>query len=309
MTVAGSIFGSAHVADAQISQRSNSQSGEVLPAADEAIRALDSLNLLATDSLLSDRALTAPEVDKQARLGGEKNSALASETLSESDGLSISTPQGEVGMTPANLGKGRRVDSGVMLFPDEHANVVMTSSQDASAAAGYVVIPGADSPTEYRFSFTANNAPAELELTSRGGVLIKDEEGNVLNSVAPPWARGSDGADVETWYEVDGDELVQHVQHAGASYPVVADPSLECDAALCTLLYSRSDTQRLANESNFAAAVLSAACGSAAWACGLAAGVAIDAANRADNEGKCVGIRHLHYVAAASFPVVEPCRE
>lgn len=78
-----------------------------------------------------------------------------------------------------------------------------------------------------------------------------------MNTISPPWAIDADDRPVDTWYEVDGNVLVQHVHHEGAAYPVVA----------------------------------------------------IDAANRANNEGKCVGIRHFHYVPVASFPVIEPCKE
>lgn len=123
-----------------------------------------------------------PEVGEQPRFGGEENVVPASETLSESDGLSVSTPQGEVGVVPVTAGSGTRVDSGVMLFPDERTNTVMTSSHDTVAAAGYMVIPGADAPTQYRFSLTANNALAELELTGRGGVLIQPLKHSASNN-------------------------------------------------------------------------------------------------------------------------------
>jgi hypothetical protein len=43
---------------------------------------------------------------------------------------------------------------------------------------------------------------------------------------APPWAWDADGRDVPTRYIVEGDTIVQEVDHAGGdyAYPIVADP-------------------------------------------------------------------------------------
>jgi hypothetical protein len=299
-------------APAEASPRSLSESSAASTAEDSRI----ALNALAERDLLAS-GVTGPEAgivaDESAPSGegihSEGARDLASEELDDVDGLTVSTSQGSLSLAPVTESTGEEVQPGVLLYEGEHADYVLTSSEKTAAAAGYVVVKGAEAPEEYRFAVTAAGADAHLELTSSGGITVSDSLGNVVNTIAEPWAVDADGAPVDTWYEIDGAVVVQHVQHAGASYPVVADPSLECDAAFCTFLLSRSDTHRLASQSGAVTVVLAFICGGASWACELGAAVAIDAANRAEDEGKCVGIRHLHYVAVASFPVSEPCKE
>jgi hypothetical protein len=279
-------------------------------AASTALDALDERDLLASGvaepeaDFVADESAPSPE-----GIDSEGGWDLASEELDDVDGLTVSTPQGSLSLAPVTESSGEEVQPGVLLYEGEHADYVLTSSDKTAAAAGYVVVKGAEAPEEYRFAVTAAGADAHLELTSSGGITVSDSLGNVVNTIAEPWAVDAEGAPVDTWYEVDGAVVVQHVQHAGATYPVVADPSLECDAAFCTLLYSRAETQRIASESSFPVGVATAACGTVGWACGLGLAAALDAANRANNEGKCFGIRHFHYVAVAFFPVVEPCKE
>ncbi|QHC58529.1 hypothetical protein [Rathayibacter sp. VKM Ac-2760] len=241
--------------------------------------------------------------------GAEPAAAPASEQLDALDGLTVTTPRGSLSLAPVTEAVGTEVQPGVLLYEGEHADYVLTSSDDAAAAAGYAVIKGAEAPEEYRFEVTASGAAAHLALTDAGAVTVSDSLGDVVNTIAAPWAIDAEGAPVDTWYEIDGSTVLQHLRHQGAAYPVVADPSVECDAAFCTLLLSRSDTHRLASDSGAVTVVLAFLCGGASWACELGAAVAIDAANRAEDEGKCVGVRHLHYVAVASFPVSEPCKE
>lgn len=55
-----------------------------------------------------------------------------------------------------------------------------------------------------------------------GAVVVTDSEGGVIGAFGSPWAVGASGADIETSFTVEGDELVQLVQlvqHAGAQYP------------------------------------------------------------------------------------------
>ncbi|WP_133962536.1 hypothetical protein [Rathayibacter sp. PhB151] len=299
-------------APAEASPRSLSESSAASTAEDgrDALNALDERDLLASGVTGPEAGIVADEsVPSGEGIHSEGGRDLASEELDDVDGLTVSTPQGSLSLAPVTESTGEEVQPGVLLYEGEHADYVLTSSEKTAAAAGYVVVKGAAAPEEYRFAVTAAGADAHLELTSSGGITVSDSLGNVVNTIAEPWAVDADGAPVDTWYEIDGAVVVQHVQHAGATYPVVADPSLECDAAFCTLLYSRAETQRIASESSFPVAVATAACGTVGWACGLGLAAALDTANRANNAGKCFGIRHFHYVAVAFFPVVEPCKE
>lgn len=63
-------------------------------------------------------------------------------------------------------------------------------------------------------------------------VVIKDAAGNFEGIFIPPWAKDSAGKKIPTHYEVEGNTLVQVVDHksmANVSYPIVADPWLGRD--------------------------------------------------------------------------------
>lgn len=58
-----------------------------------------------------------------------------------------------------------------------------------------------------------------------GSLLFLDAAGEEAGFISMPWAIDSDGKEVPTSYSVEGTTLVQTVDHEGASYPVLADPS------------------------------------------------------------------------------------
>lgn len=61
-----------------------------------------------------------------------------------------------------------------------------------------------------------------------GSILIMDGNDSIIGAIATPWAKDSDGNDIETYYEIKGSCIVQHVKHIGenATYPIVADPTM-----------------------------------------------------------------------------------
>ena len=44
--------------------------------------------------------------------------------------------------------------------------------------------------------------------------------------ITEPWAVDADGEAVRTAYKLSGNAIVQTIQHSGAAYPVVADPTV-----------------------------------------------------------------------------------
>jgi hypothetical protein len=70
-------------------------------------------------------------------------------------------------------------------------------------------------------------------------------------TLAAPWARDSNGREVETRYELDGTDILQVVDHreTAVAYPVVADPGVDLDPGWVTLkaTYSRDITNRVAS--------------------------------------------------------------
>lgn len=59
-----------------------------------------------------------------------------------------------------------------------------------------------------------------------GSILIMKDEDTIIGAIGIPWAKDADGNEIETYYEISGDKIIQHVKHLGndVKYPVVADP-------------------------------------------------------------------------------------
>ena len=59
-----------------------------------------------------------------------------------------------------------------------------------------------------------------------GSILIMRDADTIIGAIGIPWAKDADGNEVETYYEINGDKIIQHVKHIGRNvkYPIVADP-------------------------------------------------------------------------------------
>lgn len=67
---------------------------------------------------------------------------------------------------------------------------------------------------------------ASYEGEKDGSVEIVDKEGVPFCAIGIPWAKDSKGNDIDTYYEIKGNQLIQVVNHKNceANYPIVADP-------------------------------------------------------------------------------------
>jgi len=85
------------------------------------------------------------------------------------------------------------------------------------------VINDAGAPSAYSYEFGEGVYPVVL---ADGSAVLQDRADEIVGVVATPWAVDAQGTPVNTYFEIDGRALVQVVVHAGAAYPVVADPSV-----------------------------------------------------------------------------------
>lgn len=90
------------------------------------------------------------------------------------------------------------------------------------------VLSDADAPSRFEYPV---DVPAGGSIVTQddGGITVLDAAGLPRGGFAAPWARDASGATVSTHYEISGSTVVQVVDHAGAAYPVVADPWLWID--------------------------------------------------------------------------------
>lgn len=104
------------------------------------------------------------------------------------------------------------------------------------------VIKGPDAPKDTRYtlnlpagthleeaspSYDADSArPEDDSDVPMTGYVIVGADDAVLGEIEAPWAKDANGKSVPTHYTLDGNQLTQTVDHAGAAYPVVADPTV-----------------------------------------------------------------------------------
>jgi len=140
--------------------------------------------------------------------------------LTTSDGASL-----EVGVPFAEQAEqGVDVGTGAVAYDNANGSITVPVGKTDGSVQITTVIEGPEAPSVYEYTF---DSALDLDLFDDGSVVITDVDGAFQGGVAPPWAYDATGAAVDTWYEVNGSSLVQHVAHgAGDAYPVVADPWL-----------------------------------------------------------------------------------
>lgn len=185
--------------------------------------------------------------------------------------------------------------SGAAIIKDESNHFgFVTGLSAAGTNASFVVINDSDAPSAYQFTIEKPGEDLILSENSDGSLLIADSAGAFVNVLNAPWARDANGVSLPTSYEVDGNVVTQHVDLAGAAFPVVADPQAGCGIGWCSIYFNRSETHDIATAGFIALGGAAAACavgGSVAVAaCALAAGSIGATATYADNHGQCVGL-------------------
>ncbi|HYN95329.1 MAG TPA: hypothetical protein VES42_15890 [Pilimelia sp.] len=125
-----------------------------------------------------------------------------------------------------------------------------TVTRQAHGLQATTVVNSADAATSYTYTLTG----ASFRQDARAGVVVETSAGRLIGAVDPAWALDARGVAVPTRYEVRDGALVQHVDHRGATYPVVADPKI----TFGWYIYVRWSKQEV-RDSNYAIALGGAA--------------------------------------------------
>jgi hypothetical protein len=244
-----------------------------------------------------------------------------------------STPPIAVGLPAAPSAKRAvRANQGVAVYQNAARQTSVAVQPVGQGAVRIMqVITGPRAPTTYRFPL---QVPRGGSIRRAPGVeeryVILDANGDGVASISAPWSHDAGRGWVDTHYTLEGQTLVQEVDHVGHPYPVVADPlvSLGCAWFQCSVYLSRSATRtlgRILKASSGAAGFVIAK--AAAGACsGLSSGTAvvvcvaagelvgqllIDALIKATNQGGCLRIRFgpPRLVTAVSTSNSRSCRD
>jgi hypothetical protein len=181
----------------------------------------------------------------------------------------------EVGLpTGASTQSAVLANDGVAVY--QHADTetsVAVQPVGVGAVRVMQVVNGPHAPTSFRFPLRIPRGGSIRRVSpSEERYVIVDANGDGVASISAPWSHDNDGRWVPTRYHLDGQTLVQDVDHSGFTYPVVADPliSLGCAWTQCSVYLSRSATRALSNALHYVDGAAATAIATAAGAACLA---------------------------------------
>lgn len=87
------------------------------------------------------------------------------------------------------------------------------------------VIHGPNAPVEFRFPISLADGLALEGMPSGGYDVVHLRYGATVGRFYNPWAGDSMFRQIKADYVLDGQSITMRVQHEGATYPVIADPS------------------------------------------------------------------------------------
>lgn len=179
----------------------------------------------------------------EADLPGGLAEVTADEMSIDADGV----PEVTLGLPTVGAGQ---VVGEALAADGVHEQVDVVARPTADGVQALLLIDGPSAPQRYPFPVDVGGVPAHLTLTPNGSIEIRRSASAApVAIVEAPWATDAAGQPVPTHYDIEGDTLVQVVHHAGAAYPVVADPNVvrNCGTLTCTWYWSVAATHRLAD--------------------------------------------------------------
>lgn len=185
---------------------------------------------------------------------------------------------------------------------DSNATINKIEREDGTQI---VIESDSNKDTSFEFQFKDKY----MRIIPSGHVLISAEEyGEPEYVVDPAWAVDSTGSQINTWYEVQGDTLIQVIKTSDTIHDVIADPYYRTAYTRGgspmgqDFVFSRSETLNAATAGGACAAI------TAPWAPWVASGCAGAGvvANHAYSSGNCLVIRRIT-LTLIIFPMSGKC--
>ena len=132
---------------------------------------------------------------------------------------------------------------GVVSFDNRNGSSPVPVVQSDGSVQINTIIEGADAPTSYSYDYDCSGG-VTLRRLADGGIVAVDGAGELVASIALPWAKDARGKDVATRYVINGTTLTQIVEHGvGSAYPIVADPTTLGSNGFYTKIVQNSSSQ------------------------------------------------------------------
>ncbi len=134
--------------------------------------------------------------------------------------LEISLPRSDV------AGEAVTLEGGVVAYPSEGESANAVAATDGGVQL-LNVISSREASEAYSYDLKLPEG-AKLEASGVGTIAVVASSGELVATIAEPWAIDARGAKVPTHYIISGSTITQIVEHTSSSftYPVVADPSV-----------------------------------------------------------------------------------
>lgn len=177
----------------------------------------------------------------------------------------------------------------------EDSTVTYAVSYPAAGSTRFTAVfesPAAEAP---HWTFEEGT---QLLLLDDGSVSVSDGE-EFPGGIDAPWAVDADGRSLPTHYEVSGSTLTQIVDTSGASFPVVADPTVNFYGPYIQVHLNRHESITAVSGYAACAAILSKSPVWFAKALQIACGAVTAIGSAQLVAGKCISI---HYVVGVGGP-------
>lgn len=144
-----------------------------------------------------------------------------------SNKITLSSDQGSIslGLPFADKAANAVVEkSGIVSYENGNGSTTVPAVLSDGSVQINTVIENRDAPTNYSYSVTAPGGGRLVQDGEQVGIF--DGDGSLAGIIAAPWAKDANGTAVATRYMIEGNNLIQVVDHnqPGVAYPVIADP-------------------------------------------------------------------------------------
>ena len=174
--------------------------------------------------------------DENQKMEHDASSSTVSVQKNPKDGVSVSNKKlggasVHVGLPYADgASDASSVSQGVVSYDNKNGSSTIPVAKNDGSLQMVTKIDNRDAPTEYKYVMGVPQG-AKLVHQEDGSVLILDNNGKIISAVSKPWAVDARGTPVDTKYVIQGNELIQVIDHTSQDYkyPIVADPWMGID--------------------------------------------------------------------------------